>query len=63
MFFKDEADRARAELEELEKQISQYRIQNNGRLPEQVDLNYRNLQSWQTNYQFLTSAKNRAEME
>jgi len=62
-FFKDEADRATKELEELEIKISQYRLQNNGRLPEQTDLNYRNLQTLQTNYQSLTNSKNRAELD
>jgi len=62
-FFKDEADRARKELEELENKISQYRIQNNGRLPEQTDVNYRNLQTLQTNYQNLANSKNRAELD
>jgi uncharacterized protein involved in exopolysaccharide biosynthesis len=62
-FFKDEADRAKKELEDLETKISQYRVQNNGRLPEQTDLNYRNLQTLNTNYQSLTNSKNRAEMD
>jgi succinoglycan biosynthesis transport protein ExoP len=62
-FLKDESDRARKELEVLENQISQYRVQNNGRLPEQTDVNYRNLQTLQTNYQSLVNSKNRSEMD
>ncbi len=62
-FLKDQADEAKKELETLEDKLAAFKAQNNGRLPEQVDLNYRNLQSLQTNYQMLTSSKNRAEME
>ena len=62
-FLKDQADQAKKELNALEDQLAAFKAQNNGRLPEQVDLNYRNLQSLQTNYQNLISSKNRAEME
>jgi len=62
-FFEDEAKQAKKELEDLESQISEYRIKNNGRLPEQTDVNYRNLQTLQTNYQALTNSKNRAELD
>jgi protein tyrosine kinase modulator len=62
-FMNDEAQRAKKELEALEEKISAFKAQNNGRLPEQVDLNYRNLQTLQTNYQMLVSSKNRAEMD
>jgi succinoglycan biosynthesis transport protein ExoP len=62
-FMNEQAQQAKKELEALEEKVSTFKAQNNGRLPEQVDLNYRNLQSLQTNYQFLTSSKNRAEMD
>ncbi|MGH9645910.1 MAG: GumC family protein [Bryobacteraceae bacterium] len=62
-FLKDQADQARKELETSEDKLAAFKAQNNGRLPEQVDLNYRNLQTLQTNYQNLISSKNRAEME
>ena len=62
-FLKDNADQAKKELEALEDKLAAFKAQNNGRLPEQVDLNYRNLQTLQTNYQMLTSSKNRAEMD
>jgi protein tyrosine kinase modulator len=62
-FFKDNADKAKKELDALEDKLASFKAQNNGRLPEQVDLNYRNLQTLQTNYQMLTSSKNRAEMD
>jgi uncharacterized protein involved in exopolysaccharide biosynthesis len=62
-FLKDQADQAKKDLETLEDKLAAFKEQNNGRLPEQVDLNYRNLQQLQTNYQMLTSSKNRAEMD
>ena len=62
-FLNDQAQLAKKELEALEEKVSEFKAQNNGRLPEQVDLNYRNLQQLQTNYQMLTSSKNRAEMD
>ena len=62
-FFKDQVDQAKKDLEVLEDRLAAFKAQNNGRLPEQVDLNYRNLQTLQTNYQNLTSSKSRAEMD
>jgi succinoglycan biosynthesis transport protein ExoP len=62
-FLKDQADQAKKDLKELEDQLATFKAQNNGRLPEQVDLNYRNLQTLQTNYQMLTSSKSRAELD
>lgn len=62
-FLKDQAEQAKKDLEVLEDKLSAFKAQNNGRLPDQVDMNYRQLQSLQTNYQFLTTSKNRAEMD
>ncbi len=62
-FLKDERDQAKKELDALEQQVSDFRIQNNGRLPDQMDMNARSLNTLQTNYQFLTSSKSRADME
>jgi len=62
-FLKEQADQAKKDMEALEERLGQYRAQNNGRLPDQVDQNYRQLTALQTSYQFLTSSKNRAEME
>ncbi|MCU1337179.1 MAG: Lipopolysaccharide biosynthesis chain length determinant protein [Bryobacterales bacterium] len=62
-FFKDQAEQAKKELDALEEKVQQFRIQNNGRLPDQVDMNGRQLIALQNNYQFLTSSKTRAEME
>jgi len=62
-FLKDQAEQARKELEADEAKLAAYKAQNNGRLPDQVDINYRQLQTLQTNYQSLSSSKNRAEMD
>ena len=60
---KDLAEQAKKELDAAEAKLVAFKAQNNGRLPDQVDLNYRQLQTLQTNYQNLTNAKSRAEME
>jgi uncharacterized protein involved in exopolysaccharide biosynthesis len=62
-FLKDQAEQARKDLEAAEQKLAAFKAQNNGRLPDQVDINYRQLQTLQTNYQNLTSSKNRAEMD
>jgi polysaccharide chain length determinant protein (PEP-CTERM system associated) len=62
-FLKDQSDQAKKDLEALENRLAAFKAQNNGRLPEQVDLNYRSLTTLQTNYQNLTSSKSRAELE
>jgi succinoglycan biosynthesis transport protein ExoP len=62
-FLKEQAELAKKDLESEENKLAAFKAQNNGRLPDQVDINYRQLQTLQTNYQNLTSAKNRAEMD
>lgn len=62
-FLKDQAEQAKKDLETIENKLAAFKAQNNGRLPDQVDMNYRQLQTLQTNYQFLTNSKNRAEMD
>jgi len=62
-FLNDQAQQAKKELEAAEQKLADFKQQNNGRLPDQVDINYRQLQVLQTNYQSLTSSKNRAEMD
>ncbi len=62
-FLNDQAQQAKKELEAVEQKLADFKQQNNGRLPDQVDMNYRQLQVLQTNYQSLTSSKNRAEMD
>ena len=62
-FLKDQADLAKKDLDTLENNLAAFKSQNNGRLPEQVELNYRSLQTLQTNYQNLTNSKNRSELD
>lgn len=62
-FLKDQSDLAKKDLEALEDRLAAFKAQNNGRLPEQVELNYRNLTTLQTNYQNLSSSKSRAELD
>jgi polysaccharide chain length determinant protein (PEP-CTERM system associated) len=62
-FLNDQAQQAKKDLETEEQKLAAFKAQNNGRLPDQVDMNYRQLQVLQTNYQSLTSSKNRAEMD
>ena len=62
-FLNDQAQQAKKDLEAEEQKLAAFKAQNNGRLPDQVDMNYRQLQVLQTNYQSLTSSKNRAEMD
>jgi polysaccharide chain length determinant protein (PEP-CTERM system associated) len=62
-FFKEQADQARKAMDTVEEKLTQFRAANNGRLPDQVEQNVRQLSALQSNYTFLTSSKNRAEME
>lgn len=62
-FFKEQADQAKKEMDAIEQKLTQFRAANNGRLPDQVEQNVRQLTALQSNYSFLTSSKNRAEME
>jgi polysaccharide chain length determinant protein (PEP-CTERM system associated) len=62
-FFQEQADQAKKEVDAMEQKLAQFRAANNGRLPDQVEQNVRQLTALQSNYTFLTSSRNRAEME
>jgi len=62
-FFKEQADQAKKEMDAIEEKLTQFRAANNGRLPDQVEQNVRQLTGLQSNYSFLTSSRNRAEMD
>jgi polysaccharide biosynthesis transport protein len=62
-FMKDEADHAQKDLEAIEERLAAYKIQNNGRLPEQVSTNYAKLQSLETSAATLTSQISHYEQE
>ena len=62
-FLKDQADQAHRELDEIENRLTEFRVQNNGRLPDQVDANVRQLQALQANITFLGNAISRSQQE
>ncbi len=62
-FLKDQVEQSKKELDSYEDRLANFRVQNNGRLPDQVGMNTRQLETLQTNYQFLTSSKTRADLD
>jgi polysaccharide chain length determinant protein (PEP-CTERM system associated) len=62
-FFKEQADQAKKEMDAIEAKLTQFRAANMGRLPDQIEQNVRQLTGLQSSYSFLTSSRNRAEME
>lgn len=62
-FLRDQTEQAKKDLDELEEKLSTFRIENNGRLPDQVATNSHQLETLQVNYQFLTSSKTRADLD
>ena len=46
---KEEAESAQKDLDAVESRLAAYKIQNNGRLPEQVNTNYQKLQALEAN--------------
>jgi succinoglycan biosynthesis transport protein ExoP len=62
-FIKDEADAAKKTLDEIENKLTEFRVQNNGRLPDQVDSNVRQLQALQTSLTYLDTSVARAQQE
>ena len=62
-FLQNQADEAKKELDQVESQLTDFQIKNNGRLPDQVDSNLRQLQSLQSNATFLDNAISRSQQE
>jgi polysaccharide biosynthesis transport protein len=62
-FIKDESDQAKKALDEIESKLTEFRVQNNGRLPDQVDSNVRQLQALQTSLTYLDTSVARAQQE
>jgi polysaccharide chain length determinant protein (PEP-CTERM system associated) len=60
-FLKDQVDQAKKELDEIENKLTTFRIENNGRLPDQVNANMQSLQSLQMNITALDNSISRAE--
>jgi len=59
-FLKNQADQAQKELDEAETNLANFRMKNNGRLPDQVDANSRTLQNLEANLAFQDNTISRA---
>jgi uncharacterized protein involved in exopolysaccharide biosynthesis len=62
-FFKDEADAAHKELEEIENQLSDFQVKNNGHLPDQADSNMHSLMALETTLSGLNGSLSRANTD
>jgi len=62
-FIKDQMDDAKKQLDDAENKLASFRMQNNGRLPDQVDSNMRSLAGLQSEATFLNSQISRANQE
>jgi polysaccharide chain length determinant protein (PEP-CTERM system associated) len=62
-FIKDEMDDAKKELDAAEDKLAAFRMQNNGKLPDQVDANMRQLSALQSQATYLNSRISQANQE
>ena len=62
-FLKDQTDQAKKDMDTLEEKLTQFRLQNQGRLPDQVEQNVRQVSALQSQYQFLVNSRSQAEMD
>ena len=62
-FMRDQLDDAKKQLDEAENKLANFRMQNNGRLPDQVEANMRSLSGLQSEATFLNSQISRANQE
>jgi polysaccharide chain length determinant protein (PEP-CTERM system associated) len=62
-FMKDESDQAKKKLDEIESRLTEFRIQNNGRLPDQAESNSRQLQALEASSTYLANSISRASQE
>ncbi len=62
-FFKDQTEQAAKELKETEDKLAAFRMQFNGRLPDQVEANVRTLQNLESNLLFLDNAISRGQSD
>ena len=60
-FLKDQVDQAKKELDDIESKLTAFSIENNGRLPDQVNSNMAQLQSLQMNVTALDNSISRAQ--
>jgi polysaccharide chain length determinant protein (PEP-CTERM system associated) len=62
-FIKDETDGVKKQLDETENRLAAFRMQNNGRLPDQLEANMRQLGALQAQVTYLGSQLTRANQE
>jgi polysaccharide chain length determinant protein (PEP-CTERM system associated) len=62
-FMKDQLEQAKKELDDIEIKLQQFQTENNGRLPDQMDANMRQLQTLQTQVGYLGSQISRAQQD
>jgi succinoglycan biosynthesis transport protein ExoP len=62
-FFKDQADHARKELDDVENRLTDFKVKNNGRLPDQVETNRQQLNTLQANSQFYSTSLAQAQAQ
>ncbi len=62
-FIRDELDSAKKELDAAENKVAAFRMQNNGRLPDQMDANMRSLTALQAQVSYLDSQVSRAQQD
>jgi uncharacterized protein involved in exopolysaccharide biosynthesis len=62
-FLKDETDQAKRKLDEVESQLTDFRVKNNGRLPDQAEANSRQLQALEASSTYLANSISRATQE
>jgi polysaccharide chain length determinant protein (PEP-CTERM system associated) len=62
-FFKDQADQARKQLDEVETRLTDFRVTHNGRLPDQVESNRQQLNTMTTNSQFYNTSLSGAQAQ
>jgi polysaccharide biosynthesis transport protein len=62
-FLKDQMEQAHKELDDIEAKLQAFQMANNGRLPDQMDANMRQLMTLQTQVQYLSGQISRANQD
>lgn len=62
-FMQDEANAAKKSLDEVESKLTEFKVQNNGHLPDQADANMRQLQALEASSTYMSNAMSRAQQE
>jgi succinoglycan biosynthesis transport protein ExoP len=62
-FLKDQMEQAHKELDDIEAKLQTFQMANNGRLPDQMDANMRQLMTLQTQVQYLSGQISRANQD